>query len=136
MGALKGSIHPRWVISQESNPTARWPAHLSENGGFIGRLVLLLLLGGSLLHLLPVGLLFPVCSLWLQMQTKHSGLTSAKRAEMAIGQRSGAEQWPPKPARAQAGSCKQDSISLTSQTSDTQSSFLEPFPSLRQGSCH
>lgn len=83
-GTLKRSIHPRWAIFQDSKPTAPWPApggrpweavprprlaHLCEDGGFIGWLVLLLLLGGSLLHLLPVGLLFPVGSLWLQVQS-------------------------------------------------------------------
>lgn len=57
-----------WQKAMGGSSSAR-PAHLSENGGFIGRLVLLLLLGSSLLHLLPVCLLFPVSSLWLQMQS-------------------------------------------------------------------
>lgn len=44
-----------------------WPGRaLCENSCLIGRLILLLLLGGLLLHFFPVSLLFSVCSFRLE----------------------------------------------------------------------
>lgn len=53
---------------------SRWKefANLSQDGGFIGRLVFLLLLRRPLLHLLPVGLLLPI------------GAFRLKEAEVAV----------------------------------------------------
>ena len=42
------------------------PHYLCEDRGVIGRLVLLLLVRGSLLHLLSVRFLFPICTFWLK----------------------------------------------------------------------
>lgn len=48
-----------------SPPSQEHAPHLGEDGGLVGGLVLLLLVGRSLLHLLPVGLLLPISSLGL-----------------------------------------------------------------------
>lgn len=61
------------------------PAHLCENGGLIGRLVLLLLLGRSFLHLFPVSLLFPVSSLWLQVQS--TGVPSVQSGQRQLSEK-------------------------------------------------
>ena len=98
MGTFKRSIPSRWAISRESRPTVpsscsrqkglgpapgTRPAHLCENGGLVGRLVLLLLLGSSLLHLFPVGLLFPVSSLWLQVQSTEVQLAQSGQGQLS-----------------------------------------------------
>lgn len=67
---------------REPQPSSR-PAHLRENGGLVGRLVLLLLLGSSFLHLFPVGLLFPVSSLWLQVQSTGVQLVQSGQRQLS-----------------------------------------------------
>lgn len=141
-------------ISQESKPTARHhpapgrrpreahpssrPAHLRENGGLIGRLVLLLLLGSSFLHLFPVSLLFPVSSLWLQVQSTGVQLVQVGRGNCQKKTQGSAtvprsaphlSPGPRNPGRISG----QDSTSLTSWASSTRSSYWSPSPSSPEG---
>lgn len=134
----QGGQFPKNLTRQSlwSTPGRRpWEAYLSENGGFIGRLVLLLLLGCSFLHLLPVCLLFPVSSLWLQMQSTGVRLVQNRQRRLLAedpGLSGGPQSLHTRASQgreAQAGCHGQDSSSLTSQTSNTWSSCLEPFPS-------
>lgn len=81
----QGGQFPKNLTRQSLWPTPGrrpWEAHLSENGGFIGRLVLLLLLSCSFLHLLPVRLLFPVSSFWLQMQSTGLRLVQSRQRRL------------------------------------------------------
>ena len=63
---------PKLILKVAPGGTARpllgagAPHYLREDRGVVGRLVLLLLVRGSLLHLLPVRFLFPICTFRLK----------------------------------------------------------------------
>lgn len=52
-----------WLLLRNQNATARY---LGEDGGVVGRLILFFLVSCSLLHLLSVRFLFPVCTFRLK----------------------------------------------------------------------